>query len=176
MHTNWCVLIEISMEIGMLNFWLPLLVTAQTKENYFSDLELIIKGLHDFSTKIENSSHSEVKTSPRSFPISQSSVTAPTASVSSITSSEHSVQWDRKFFEVEYLKSYKTTTIKQNIFYASLEWINMKYYISLKHFNTNSWMVQKFEYNFVKCLNPMCSAVVIHWLYFIQKGTGCGRL
>ena len=87
----------------------------------FSDLELIIKGLHDFSTKIENSSHSEVKTSPRSFPISQSSVTAPTASVSSITSSEHSVQWDRKFFEVEYLKSYKTTTIKQNIFYASLE-------------------------------------------------------
>ena len=109
------------MEIGMLNFCLPLLVTAQTKENYFSDLELIIKGLHDFSTKIENSSHSEVKTSPRSFPISQSSVTAPTASVSSITSSEHSVQWDRKFFEVEYLKSYKTTTIKQNIFYASLE-------------------------------------------------------
>ena len=36
MHTNWCVLIEISMEIGMLNFWLGLLVTAQTKENYFS--------------------------------------------------------------------------------------------------------------------------------------------
>ena len=36
MHTNWCVLIEISMEIGMLNFWLPLLVTALTKENYFS--------------------------------------------------------------------------------------------------------------------------------------------
>ena len=35
MHTNWCVLIEISMEIGMLNFWLPLLVTALTKENYF---------------------------------------------------------------------------------------------------------------------------------------------
>ena len=32
---NWCVLIEISMEIGMLNFWLPLLVTALTKENYF---------------------------------------------------------------------------------------------------------------------------------------------
>ena len=24
------------MEIGMLNFWLPLLVTALTKENYFS--------------------------------------------------------------------------------------------------------------------------------------------
>ena len=24
------------MEIGMLNFWLELLVTAQTKENYFS--------------------------------------------------------------------------------------------------------------------------------------------
>ena len=35
MHTNWCVLIEISMEIGMLNFWLELLVTAQTEENYF---------------------------------------------------------------------------------------------------------------------------------------------
>ena len=36
MHTNWCVLIEISMEIGMLNFWLGLLVTAHTKKNYFS--------------------------------------------------------------------------------------------------------------------------------------------
>ena len=36
MHTNWCVLIKISMEIGMLNFWLELLVTAQTKENYFT--------------------------------------------------------------------------------------------------------------------------------------------
>ena len=35
MHTNWCVLIEISMEIGMLNFWLGLLVTALTKETYF---------------------------------------------------------------------------------------------------------------------------------------------
>ena len=38
MHTNWCVLIDMSMEIGMLNFWLPLLVTAQTKENYFTEL------------------------------------------------------------------------------------------------------------------------------------------
>ena len=38
MHTNWCVLIEISMEIGMLNFWLGLLVTAQTIENYFKYL------------------------------------------------------------------------------------------------------------------------------------------
>ena len=85
-------------------------------------LTLIIKGLHDFSTKIENWSHSEVKTSPRSFPISQSSVTAPTASVSSITSSEHSAQWDQKFFEVEYLKFYKKKPkIKQDIFYASLE-------------------------------------------------------
>ena len=36
MHTNWCVLIEISMEIGMLNFWLVLLVTALTKETYFN--------------------------------------------------------------------------------------------------------------------------------------------
>ena len=38
MHTNWCVLIEISMEIGMLNFWLGLLVTALTKENYFKKI------------------------------------------------------------------------------------------------------------------------------------------
>ena len=36
MHTNWCVLVEKSMEIGMLNFWLGLLVTALTKESYFS--------------------------------------------------------------------------------------------------------------------------------------------
>ena len=36
MHTNWCVLIEISMEIGMLNFWLGLLVTALMEENYFT--------------------------------------------------------------------------------------------------------------------------------------------
>ena len=35
MHANWCVLIEISMETGMLNFWLGLLVTALTKETYF---------------------------------------------------------------------------------------------------------------------------------------------
>ena len=32
---HWCVLIEISMEIGMLNFWLVLLVTALMKETYF---------------------------------------------------------------------------------------------------------------------------------------------
>ena len=36
MHTNWCVLIEKSMEIGMLNFWLGLLVTALMEENYFT--------------------------------------------------------------------------------------------------------------------------------------------
>ena len=36
MHTHWCVLIEISMEIGMLNFGLGLLVTALMKETYFS--------------------------------------------------------------------------------------------------------------------------------------------
>ena len=30
------------MEIGMLNFWLGLLVTAQTKENYFSTTEAMI--------------------------------------------------------------------------------------------------------------------------------------
>ena len=34
MHTHWCVLIEISIEIGMLNFGLGLLVTAQMKETY----------------------------------------------------------------------------------------------------------------------------------------------
>ena len=36
MHTHRCVLIEISMEIGMLNFWFGLLVTALMKETYFS--------------------------------------------------------------------------------------------------------------------------------------------
>ena len=36
MHTNGCVLIEISMEIEMLNFLLGLLVTALMKETYFS--------------------------------------------------------------------------------------------------------------------------------------------
>ena len=36
MHTHRFVLIEISMEIGMLNFWLGLLVTAMMKETYFS--------------------------------------------------------------------------------------------------------------------------------------------
>jgi hypothetical protein len=46
MHTNWCVLIEISMEIGMLNFWMGLLVTALMKENYFSyELKTIIVSL-----------------------------------------------------------------------------------------------------------------------------------
>ena len=35
MLTNWCVFIEISMEIGMLNFWLGLLVTALMKVTYF---------------------------------------------------------------------------------------------------------------------------------------------
>ena len=38
MHTHWCALIEISMEIGMLNFWSGLLVTALMKEIYFSNL------------------------------------------------------------------------------------------------------------------------------------------
>ena len=36
MHTHRCVLIEISMEIGMLNFGLGLLVTALMKETYFN--------------------------------------------------------------------------------------------------------------------------------------------
>ena len=40
MHTHWCVLIEISIEIGMLNFWLGLLVTALMKETYFSTILL----------------------------------------------------------------------------------------------------------------------------------------
>ena len=35
MYTHRCVLIEISMEIGMLNFGLGLLVTALMKETYF---------------------------------------------------------------------------------------------------------------------------------------------
>ena len=35
MHTHRCVLIEISMEIRTLNFWLGLLVTALMKETYF---------------------------------------------------------------------------------------------------------------------------------------------
>ena len=37
MHTHRCVLIEISMEKGMLNFLLGLLVTALMKETYFSN-------------------------------------------------------------------------------------------------------------------------------------------
>ena len=36
MHTHRCVLIEISIEKGMLNFGLGLLVTALMKETYFS--------------------------------------------------------------------------------------------------------------------------------------------
>ena len=36
MHTNLCVLIEISMEIGMLNFLVGLLVTALKEESRFS--------------------------------------------------------------------------------------------------------------------------------------------
>ena len=42
MHTTLYVLIEISMEIGMLNFWLGLLVTALMKENYFTDLDYLL--------------------------------------------------------------------------------------------------------------------------------------
>ena len=52
MHTNWCVLIEISMEIGMLNSWLGLLVTALTKETYFSiNLNLGITPIMALKTK-----------------------------------------------------------------------------------------------------------------------------
>ena len=47
MHTHRSVLIEISMEIGMLNFWLGLLVTALMKETYFR--------LTNFAVKAENS-------------------------------------------------------------------------------------------------------------------------
>ena len=42
MHTHWCVLIEILMEIGMLNFWLGLLVTALMEETYFSTWDVPI--------------------------------------------------------------------------------------------------------------------------------------
>ena len=42
MHANLCVLIETSMEKGMLNFWLGLLVTALTKETYFSKKQLFV--------------------------------------------------------------------------------------------------------------------------------------
>ena len=48
MHTNWCVLIEISMEIGMLNFWLGLLVTALTKEKYFSNIKSFSQIIEQF--------------------------------------------------------------------------------------------------------------------------------
>ena len=37
MNTNWCVFKEISIEIGMINFGMMLLVTALTKETYFSN-------------------------------------------------------------------------------------------------------------------------------------------
>ena len=36
MHANWCVLIEISMETGMLKFLLGLLVSALMKETCFN--------------------------------------------------------------------------------------------------------------------------------------------
>jgi hypothetical protein len=49
MHTNWCVLIEISMETGMLNFWLRLLVTALTKETYFIRILIL-----NFESKLNN--------------------------------------------------------------------------------------------------------------------------
>ena len=41
MHTNGCVLIEISMEIGMLKFWLGLLVTALIEETYFNTVVIL---------------------------------------------------------------------------------------------------------------------------------------
>ena len=46
MHANWCFLTEISMETGMLNFWLGLLVTALTKETYFSNQDAQRKKLY----------------------------------------------------------------------------------------------------------------------------------
>ena len=53
MHTHRCVLIEISMEIGMLNFWLGLLVTALIKETYFKGdrLPSIDCSMNDCKTK-----------------------------------------------------------------------------------------------------------------------------
>ena len=55
MHTNWCVLIEKSMEIGMLNFWLGLLVTALTKETYFSTGKKLWKEKHGKFHRIRKS-------------------------------------------------------------------------------------------------------------------------
>ena len=54
MHANWCVLIEISMETGMLNFWLGLLVTALTKETYFTGVEKSLLYLGGFMFTIFN--------------------------------------------------------------------------------------------------------------------------
>ena len=44
MHTHRCVLIEISIEIGMLNFLLGLLVTALVKETYFNPKTSFVTG------------------------------------------------------------------------------------------------------------------------------------
>ena len=52
------------MEIGMLNFWLPLLVTAQTKENYFN-VKIVQTLTFDLPKKIsEFLSHIKVKSWP----------------------------------------------------------------------------------------------------------------
>ena len=38
MHTNLCVLREISMEIGMLNFWVWLFACAMVHETHFNNV------------------------------------------------------------------------------------------------------------------------------------------
>ena len=57
MHTHRCVLVELSMEIGMLNFWLGLLFTALMKETYFKGcVEMIttfIKLIFDPDNKLK---------------------------------------------------------------------------------------------------------------------------
>ena len=42
MHAHWCVLIEISMEIGMLNFWMGLLANALMKETFIENISRTI--------------------------------------------------------------------------------------------------------------------------------------
>ena len=43
MHTNWCVLIEISMEIGMVNFGVWLIACAMVHETHFNLIQTLVK-------------------------------------------------------------------------------------------------------------------------------------
>ena len=54
MHTKKCVLIEISMEIGMLYFWLGLLVTALVQltgwfQDLLKNLKRVLKPLQSYN-------------------------------------------------------------------------------------------------------------------------------